>query len=1042
MKELMASSIQKSINLSQSLYPDASLYSIGGYAIMNCRMNKVIFREAVNMLIWRHTALKYVPVNNPTDVFLSFTIGAAAILDVVDFSGEPFPEKAGTEWMRSDFSRNIFHDRPLLRTALIQISESKYYWYVKAHHLIADGFSMSIIFNQVMQYYNRLEKGEVSGNEIAPADYQHYVQDEIRYLASEAFKKDKAYWMEQLRVKPAFSPGFQEHYTGHQLASSRLEIAFDKAVFRQVKQYAAERNTTPFTCMLAVLAVTLSRLYQQESVCIDIPILNRTNYIYKRTIGPFLNVLPVYLSVGKDMVFADLLKVAAGQVKNVFRHGRFPMTELMGEEITRQERQRVVFSYQQFSYDIYTGGIPAEIIYLKQDHQEEDLAIHILNYYDDEDIRIIVDYKHASINAAAAVTFSETFQELLTCLTSGNDVSPDTVDLIPARNREAFLLSCFTGGSNSRMTDVIHPFFMQAASSPEALAIRFEDAVYTYAQVASAVQLLAQELITNYHVTRGAVIGIYMDRSPLMIISMLASLAAGACYLPLDPVLPAERVSYMLENSGTQLILASAEMNVDGITVVYPAELELLSGESINRFTLPAISPEELMYIIYTSGSTGKPKGVEITHGSVANFMTYVGQMLGIHAEDIILVSTTISFDISVLEIFLPLINGAALYLVSSEMLRHPDKLGREIDRGLITMMQGTPSLYNMLLENGWKGNHTLKILCGGEALDRQLAEKLYAKGACLWNMYGPTETTIWSAMHLYTPADKTIFVGRPFSETAIYVLDQKGCLLPPGFTGEIYIAGSGLAKGYRNNTALTAEKFLPTPFLSGTNMYRTGDAGRWTGGLLEVLGRCDEQLKVRGYRIEPGEIEHALLTHPDIKQAAVIAAVNIQGQTAIHAYLVVAAPVTVSQLRTFLKTMLPQYMLPAAYLLLPALPLTFNGKVDKKTLSSLEGELLNSGIEYVAPVTKEEKILVRLYEQVLGYSPVGIKDNFFDLGGHSLKASRLITLIHQETSVRLLLHQVLTIPVVEELAKELEALLWVKDSLNNISGINTNITI
>ncbi|MCB2410667.1 amino acid adenylation domain-containing protein, partial [Hymenobacter lucidus] len=435
---------------------------------------------------------------------------------------------------------------------------------------------------------------------------------------------------------------------------------------------------------------------------------------------------------------------------------------------------------------------------------------------------------------------------------------------------------------------------------------------------------------------------------------------------------------------------------------------------------VPVNQATDLAYVIYTSGSTGNPKGVMITHASVCNLLHSMQVAPGITANDIVLAITTISFDIAVVEIFLPLVNGAAVLLVGQEAQHDPYHLQQIISQQPPTIMQATPSLWNMLINSGWAGRPQLKALCGGEAMSKELASELSKRCGELWNMYGPTETTVYSLIKRITSQDSLITIGKPIHNTQVYILSGGQELVPLGVIGEICIGGAGLAKGYLNKGELTAEKFAGNPFKKGEKVYHTGDLGRWLpDGTIEYLGRKDYQVKVRGYRIELGEIESALNSYPDISSCVAMVTPNASGEKDLIAYIVSEQPVPMTDLRGWLTSKLPAYMVPSYFVQLPELPLTPNGKVDRAKLPAIQ--------DYSTPITEahiparnaaEEK-MVAVWQNILGQQNIGVTDNFFELGGHSLKALRLLQAINSEKGFSVRIQDIYNHPTIEGLLRQ-----------------------
>jgi len=477
--------------------------------------------------------------------------------------------------------------------------------------------------------------------------------------------------------------------------------------------------------------------------------------------------------------------------------------------------------------------------------------------------------------------------------------------------------------------------------------------------------------------------------------ALLAVLRSGAAYLPLDPIYPADRIEYMLSDSGARLILAHrslAERLPSGAPVVWVDDLTLTADREWG--TSPAGSSDDLAYVIYTSGSTGRPKGVEITHRSLVNFLESMRRCPGLGEHDRLLAVTTLCFDIAGLEMYLPLLSGAELVIATREQANDPDRLQQLLAERQITVMQATPSTWRMLMDAGWQGAPGFRVFCGGEAIGRDLADRLRAAQLEVWNLYGPTETTIWSTVQRVEEGPVT--VGRPIANTSVYVLDANRQLLPARVPGELYIGGDGVARGYRGRPDLTAERFVPDPFSPGSSLYRTGDLARWApNGALELLGRMDRQVKLRGFRIELPEIESTLKQLEGVTQAVVIVD-GPSGRERLVAYVTVAPGATLEsdRARAALARQLPDYMVPAVVVTLPKLPLTPNNKVDVKALPAPD-QVSTSSAAFAPASNATEEQVADIWRTLLRVERVGRDDNFFDLGGHSLLLVQLQNRLH-----------------------------------------------
>jgi amino acid adenylation domain-containing protein len=569
-------------------------------------------------------------------------------------------------------------------------------------------------------------------------------------------------------------------------------------------------------------------------------------------------------------------------------------------------------------------------------------------------------------------------------------------------------------------------FEAQVERTPDKVAVVFEGEQLTYRELNSRANQLAHYL-RLLGVKPDSLVGICLERGVGLVTGILGILKAGGAYVPLDPCYPAGRLKFMLQDSQAQVLLTESQLLYSLPPTPVPVICVDADRALIDRE--PDWNPQcttsggNLAYVIYTSGSTGQPKGVQIEHRSLVNFLFSMAREPGLHEQDVLLAVTTLSFDIAALEVFLPLTTGARLVVIRRQDAVDGRRLSMELVRNGATVMQATPATWRLLIESGWQGSKHLKILCGGEALARDLADQLAKRCGELWNMYGPSETTIWSTVCRIERLTTAISIGRPIANTQAYVLDHLQQPVPLGETGELYLGGAGLARGYLNRPELTAEKFVEDRFGAQPQgrLYRTGDLARWRpDGNLECLGRIDQQIKIRGFRIEPGEIEALLRQHPRVRQAAVVLRECSPGDQRLVAYIVPASQLAMpsaDELRAFLGDKLPEFMVPSAVVTMPALPLTPNGKVDRRALplpSQLTQEL---PADFIPPRNELEERMCVLWAHVLHMNRVGIHDNFCHLGGHSLLMAQLIARIRSEMNCELAVRDVFDSPTVAELA-------------------------
>jgi amino acid adenylation domain-containing protein/thioester reductase-like protein len=575
-------------------------------------------------------------------------------------------------------------------------------------------------------------------------------------------------------------------------------------------------------------------------------------------------------------------------------------------------------------------------------------------------------------------------------------------------------------------------FEMQVSNSPDKIAVIFADQKLTYEALNTQANQLAHSL-QNLGIQPQTRVGIYVERSLEMLVGLLAILKAGGTYIPLDPLHPLERNNLVLEDAQLQVILTQKHLiqslpTHQAQVICLDKNQDLIAQHSTKNLNLD-INPEQPAYIIYTSGSTGKPKGVEVPHQAVVNFLKSMQQTPGLTPEDVLLAVTTITFDISILELFLPLTVGAKIVITTREIAADGVKLSQELLTSGATVMQATPVTWQILKRSGWQGQKSLKMLCGGEALPRKLADWLLKKGKSLWNLYGPTETTVWSTIFEVQKGTEAVSIGRPINNTQIYLLDKQLQPVANGEIGELYIGGMGLANGYFNRPQLTAERFITNPFDNSTRLYKTGDLARYQpDGNLEYLGRIDHQVKIRGFRIELGEIEAILYQSSIIQEAVVIAQKDHQGDQRLVAYII---PISnhkqhhkiLPKLRNLLKQRLPHYMIPSHFVFLNAFPQTASGKIDRKALplADFSKNLLEDN--HISPRTVVEKELAKIWLEILGLNEIGINHNFLDLGGNSLQATRIISRIQETYDLEIELRSLFENPTIAELAQQIENL-------------------
>jgi amino acid adenylation domain-containing protein len=628
---------------------------------------------------------------------------------------------------------------------------------------------------------------------------------------------------------------------------------------------------------------------------------------------------------------------------------------------------------------------------------------------------------------AAAQGLLAHLQTLLEGPTVGGQVPISALDIVSEAELEQLLVG-FNDTAAPYPAACLHELFeRQALTTPDRVAVISGEQQLSYGELDARANQLAQYLVA-LGVGPEVLVGIAVQRSADMLVGLLGILKAGGAYVPVDPAYPAERQEFMLRSSGAAVVVTEAHLvaglPLAGVSVVCLDQDWPSIAEQGTDSAAMACDPDQLAYVIYTSGSTGQPKGVQITHRALVNFLTTMSDVPGLASGDVLVAVTTLSFDIAGLELYLPLLVGAQVVIAAGETVSDPRALARLLEDTRASVMQATPTTWRMLLDSGWSASRPLKALCGGEPLPVALADRLVALQIELWNMYGPTETTIWSTCARIDTRGESLTIGRPIANTTLYILDKHLSPVPVGIAGELWIGGDGLARGYRGRPDLTEERFIPDPFdpAEDARIYRTGDLARYRpDGAVEFLGRIDNQVKVRGFRIELGEIETVLTRHPGVAEAVVVARGATGAEAELAAYVIPERePLAAHALREFAANTLPSYMVPTTVTTLEAFPLTPNGKIDRKALPEPTRER-SAERALVAAETGLERQLTTIWERELDIRPIGATDNFFDLGVTSISAATLFAAIEHELGSELPLGAIFQAPTIRALARLLE---------------------
>ena len=765
-----------------------------------------------------------------------------------------------------------------------------------------------------------------------------------------------------------------------------------------------------FMTLFAGFATLLHRISGQRDIPIGVPVANRTHSAVEGLVGTFVNTVVLRTDLQGDPDFNELLNRVRLTALDAFANQEVSFDRLVQELGQRGDRSRAPLTQVLFNvtnapmHGIELAGLTWEIVTLDRGGAQFELTFSV----DTEVTRTLsVEYNTDLFERATVERLVSQYFTLLAAAAAAPAERISRLAVLPAeqlallRNWNATTASFLPAMTFARL------FEAQAARSPSAVAVSAEGACLSYSELNERANVVARALRAT-GAGRGATVALCMPRSASLVIALLAVQKSGGAYVPLDPEFPAERLRYMLADSGARLLIASGALPAglevpDGIELIdmaaMPGQRDAEAAENLRDG--PAL--QDAAYLLYTSGSTGRPKGVVVSHGALTNFLGSMRQRPGIEPTDVVAAVTTISFDIAGLELYLPLMVGARVELVPKSIATDGASLARLLEESDATVLQATPATWRMLLEADWRGSKLQRAFVGGEALPRTLADQILARVGELWNMYGPTETTIWSTLERVEAGSAAISIGKPIANTQVHVLDRNGALTPVGVTGEICIGGEGVAVGYHGCPALTAERFVADAYSEarGGRLYRTGDLGRWgSDGKLYHLGRSDLQVKIRGFRIELGEIEKALGAHAAIQHAVAIVREARPDDPRLVAYVTFrdGADATSTDLKRFLRNQLPDYMIPSIVTSVAEMPLTPNGKIDRAALPDPFVTVADeaSGEETLA--TEMEQMLAGVWQSVLKIERVAPTDNFFELGGYSLLSLKVANLIGKRT--------------------------------------------
>ena len=938
---------------------------------------------------------------------------------------------------------------PLVRARMARLSAREHVLLLSIHHIICDGWSTNIILREIAEAYNAQCEGRPC--ELPePARFSEYAWSEKQLHRGEEAQKVESYWIKEFdlpaplldlptdRPRPAV-----KSYRG---ATHRAHI--DRASCIRIRKAAASHGSTLFGMLLAGFNALLYRLTRQTDLVVGIPIAAQSRMPGGPLVGHCVNFLPIRVNLDGAPTGADLLAQCRRKLIESSDYHSYTYGTLVRKLALPRDPGRLPLIEVQFNHfslgkgaagDLHFAGLETRVEQTGKAFVNFDLFVNVADTGDG--LTIYCDYNTDLFDQSTIERWLSHYRVLLEGLAANPALPVSRLPILAPEERELIIHEWNATTAEYPRHVCAHELFeAQAISVPQRVAVKFRGESLTYAELNRRADALAAEL-QSAGIGRDTLAGICLEPSIEMLVAVLAVLKSGGAYVPLDPSYPSDRIEFIIEDAGVSVLLSTrsgcAHLQTGRARILAVDELRLQPGATPRHVS----KPEDRAYVIYTSGSTGKPKGVEVTHRNLVNFLVSMQREPGMNETDSLLAVTTLSFDIAGLELLLPLSVGARVVIATRDTTRDGRQLAALIAAESITVMQATPSTWKLLLAAEWQGQPGIKLLCGGEEMPRELANSLVERSASLWNMYGPTETTIWSSVLRVEKGSGSVPVGRPIANTQFYVLDANAQPVPVGVPGELYIGGDGVARGYLNRPELTRERFVTNPFVNDpvARMYRTGDLVRSRpDGLLEFLGRLDYQVKIRGHRIELGEIETLLETYPPLKDSAVVAREDEPGAKRLVGYLVPSSrahALDTAEVKRFLSSRLPDYMVPSVFVTLEAMPLTPNGKIDRRALLAMPAPGA-AVADHVPPRNETETTLAGIWSEVLHAERVGIHDDLFDLGADSIHIFQICARCAR-AGLNVAPRDLLRRRTVAELAETLEALPSAKRTIARVSREN-----
>ena len=1011
---------QKSIWVTEQYYRGSSINNICGSAVIQEEVDFDKLEESIKLVCKKHDNfwLEFKLVDGEVKQVLSER--KKIQIDTVNIAGQNDLENEINKISRTTFK---LENSKLFKFYIFKFKDGKGAFVLNIHHLISDAWTLALICNEIIKTYSALKQNKEI-QEKAIYSYIDYIKSEKEYQKSEKFEKDKKYWEERFQNIPevATIPGsIKEKNDTNNPDGERKQYQIEKKDIAKIKEYCKENRISLYNFFMAVYAIYIGEISGLDEFVIGTPILNRTNFKEKQAAGMFINMAPFKINMDEKIGFQKFVKNIATDSMDMLKHQKYSYQALI-ENLRKRDKNipnlyNILLSYQITNAQQTEGDVKYKTEWTFNGCCAEDIDIQIYDLNDTGSLNVAYDYKTSKYAEKDIEAIHKRILNIINQVIGTKNILLKDIDIVTVEEKEKLLRKFNeTEMEYDKTGTVIKLFEKQVEHTPQKIAIISNGKHLTYKELNEKANMLSRKMMAK-GVKQEDIVGIMVNRSPEMIIGLIAILKCGATYLPIDPEYPAERISYMLDNSETKIILvnSSTEKCVTGEYLKINIELsnKEIYNNNINHQNIDLqIDSKTLAYIIYTSGSTGKPKGVMITNKNLNNFVNGMKKEIDFNPNKVMVSVTTICFDIFGLETWCSMTNGLTLVLANEEEQRNVILLNKLCQENKVNMIQTTPSRFSVIFEEekniGFMNNIT-EILVGGEGVSNKLLAQMQKNtSAKIFNVYGPTETTIWSTVKELTKS-KEITIGKPISNTQCYILNKNHKLLPIGVRGELYIGGDGVTNGYLKREELTKEKFILSPFRKNEKIYNTNDLAYYKeNGELVHLGRTDFQVKIRGYRIELGEIENCIEQNKSIIQSVVIKKSISNNHDILVAYYTSKENKEIGEeLRRTLSEKLPQYMVPQYFIMLEKMPYTLNGKIDKKALPDFNFQTTNKEIK--KPRNEIDEELIDILEKMLNIKQISIVDTLTNIGGDSLTAITLATKILSKYNVQIDIKDILS---------------------------------